>query len=311
MGKDSFFSIIIPVRDEAKNLPFLFREIKEALKGESYEVVVVDDGSSDLSGEVGLKEIEKLGVLGKVIFLKSGYGKGPALKAGIEAAGGEILVMIDADLQDNPEDIKKMIEKIEKGDDMVVGWRKKRKDKLSTVYSSRVFNFFVRLFTGTRLHDINCGLKAFKREIGEKVEIYRGMYRFLPVFALWKGYKVCEIEVNHRKRRFGKSKYSFWKVIDGIFDLFLVTFLIKFSFNPIRIYGVVGMVMFLVGFVMVFYLTILRLMGEKIGDRPLLIFGAIFLIGGIQLISMGFLGEMVRMGKEDKKPYIIEKTEER
>jgi len=304
-----FLSIIIPVRNEAKNLPFLFDEIKKALGKFKFEVIVVDDGSSDNSGKIAKVELKKRGIYGKVVFLKSGYGKGPALKAGFEEGKGDILAMMDADLQDDPADIEKLVEKIKEGFDMVVGWRKKRKDKLKTVISSKVFNFFVRLFTGVGLGDMNCGLKVFVKEIGEKVEIYRGMYRFLPVFASWKGFRVTEVEVHHRKRRFGKSKYSFWKAIDGVFDLLLVTFLIRFSFNPIRIYGAIGMIVFLVGFIMASYLTVLRIMGETIGNRPLLVFAAIFLIGGIQFISMGFLGEMIRMGRDKKKPYIIEKIE--
>jgi len=304
-----FLSIVIPVRNEAENLPYLFGEIKKALSGYLYEVIVVDDGSGDDSGGVAGIELEKKKIKGKVIYLKSGYGKGPALKAGFREARGEIIVLMDADLQDDPKDIGKFIGKIEEGFDMVVGWRRKREDRPITVLSSFVFNFFVRLFTDIDLHDINCGLKVFVKEIGEKVEIYRGMYRFLPVFAFWKGYKVTEIEVNHRKRKFGKSKYNVWKAIDGVFDLFLVTFLIRFSFNPIRIYGTIGTGMFSVGFVMAVYLTYLRILGETIGNRPLLIFAVIFLIGGIQLISMGFLGEMIRMGREKEKPFIVEKIE--
>jgi len=306
--RKKFISFVIAVRNEAENLPFLICEIKDKISGD-FELIFVDDGSSDGSGEIAIREMEKDKVRGEVIYLKSGYGKGPALKAGIEEAKGDILVMMDADMQDDPGDVDKFVDKVGDKADMVVGWRKKRNDRVITVLSSRVFNSLVSLFTGVEFHDINCGIKVFKKEIAEKVEIYRGMYRFLPVFASWKGYKVVEVEVNHRKRKYGKSKYSFWKIIDGFFDLFLVTFLIKFSFNPLRIYGGVGLGMFGVGFIMALYLSILRLLGEKIGDRPLLIFSAIFIIGGIQLISMGFLGEMIRMGGRERKPYIVEKVE--
>lgn len=312
MKQSKKISLIIPVRDEAENLPILFLEIKKALNNlkADYEVIIIDDGSQDNSFEISKKELKKQKIKGLVIQLLSAYGKGAALELGFKKASGDIFITLDADLQDDPKEIKKFLNKIDAGYDGVVGWRKKRKDSFFNVISSKIFNFFTYLFTGVKLHDINCGLKAFKKEVISNIRVYKGLYRFLPTFVAWKKYKVTEIPVNHRKRRFGKSKYTAFKIIDGIFDLALVTFLVRFAMNPLRIYGFMGFILFGFGFIMASYLTVLRLMGQAIGRRPLLIFTAIFIIGGLQFISMGFLGELIRMNRPEESAYIIKEEKE-
>lgn len=309
MSENTGISLIIPVRDEAENLPFLFNELKENLSDlkNKLEVIVVDDGSIDHSGKVAEKEIKKWQIKGKVIYLISTLGKGAALETGFKKAQGKTIITLDADLQDDPKEIKKLLKKIEEGFDGVVGYRQERLDKIYSVIYSRIFNFLVRLFTGVKLHDINCGLKAFRKEALINIQVYKGLYRFIPVFVAWKKFKVCEVKVNHRQRKFGKSKYSPLKAIDGFFDLFLVTFLVRFSLQPFRFFGLFGFSLFSMGFLMTGYLTVLRLMGQTIGRRPLLIFAAIFLIGGIQLISLGFLGELIRMNNPQKYSPIVKK----
>lgn len=302
------FSIILPVRDEKENLPTLLLKLKEVIGNESYEIIIIDDGSCDSSSEVAKKELKKNYLTGKVIELIAPYGKGAALDAGIKESQGEIIIMMDADLQDDPKDLNSFFSKINEGFDGVVGWRKDRKDNFYSNFSSKIFNYFSSLFTGVKLHDINCGLKVFKKKALENIKIYKGLYRFIPVFVTWKQFKVTEIVVHHHQRKYGKSKYTMFKFFDGFFDLFLVTFLVRFAINPFRIYGLIGSIFFGIGFLMAFYLSTLRLMGEKIGQRPLLIFAAIFIIGGLQLISLGFLGELIRMNNKDEKTYFIKQV---
>lgn len=299
-------SVLLPVRDEKENLPILLSQLREVVgQNKNYEIIIVDDGSHDGSSEVAKQELKRNHLSGKVIELIAAFGKGAALDAGIKEASGEIIIMMDADLQDDPGEINRFLEKISEGYDGVIGWRKERKDSFYSNFSSKVFNYFSSIFTGVRLHDINCGLKVFKKKALANIRIYKGLYRFIPVFVVWKQFRVTELVVHHHQRKYGKSKYTVFKFFDGFFDLFLVTFLVRFAINPFRIYGLLGSSIFGLGFLMATYLSILRLMGETIGRRPLLIFAAIFLIGGLQLVSLGFLGELIRMNNKDEKTYFV------
>lgn len=284
-------SIIIPVFNEEQSLNELHSRILECLKGKM-EIIFVDDGSTDSS----LKIIENLaGKDKRVKFVSLGknFGKSKALMAGIKNSKGEILVTIDADLQDDPAEIPRLLNKIRKGYDLVVGWKKKRKDSLGIIIASRIFNCFVSRLSGVKLHDINCGLKVLTKETAESFNLYGDLYRFIPILAANKGFKVTEVEIKHFPRRYGRSKYGVSKLYRGFFDFFTVLFLTKFKTRPLHFFGFLGSSLFFTGVLICSYLTILWFQGESIGRRPLLILGILLIIVGIQLFSTGLLAELI------------------
>jgi glycosyltransferase involved in cell wall biosynthesis len=208
-------------------------------------------------------------------------------------AKGDYIVTLDADLQDRPEEIKKLLDKAKEGFDLVSGWRRDRKDALKTRLSSKLFNGIMSSFWGVHLHDYNCGLKLYTKEAAKSVNLYGGMHRFIPLLVAEKGFEVTEIPVVHEKRKFGKSKYGFSKIFRDIPDMFTILFLSKYAKRPLHFFGFVGGMISAIGFFILFYLTVIHFMGQQIGNRPLLIFGMLLLLAGMQLLFTGLLADLI------------------
>ncbi|HZO16422.1 MAG TPA: glycosyltransferase family 2 protein [Polyangiaceae bacterium] len=294
-------SIVVPGLNEAESLPELAERIAKNLEGYgSYEIIFVDDGSTDDSWEViGKLHREMPAVRG--IRLRSRFGKAMALSAGFNHARGHTVVMMDADLQDDPAELHKFLSKIDEDElDVVVGWKVKRHDPFNRRLFSRVFNGTVRLFTGTRLHDINCGFKAYRSEVLRSIPIYGDLFRFIPVLAHWQGYRVGEVPVTHHPRKFGRSRYGLERILRGFFDLLSVIFITRYSRKPMHLFGLIGLILSVGGVGVCGYLTVLWFQGESIGHRPLLLLGVLLLILGVQFFSMGLIGEFLTFQHQRK-----------
>ena len=285
-------SIIIPVFNEEDSLQELFSEISQALRDFSiYEVIFIDDGSSDNSFNV-MQKIADIDNRVSAIQLYKNYGKADALSIGFKHAKGDIIVTMDADLQDNPSEIVRLIKKIEEGWDLVSGWKKKRKDPWSKRIPSKLFNFTTRHLTGINIHDFNCGLKAYRRKVINALNIYGGLHRYIPAIVGGKGFSVTEIEVNHRSRKYGITKYGGNRLLHGFFDLFTMLFTNKYFNRPLHFFGFIGLVVFFIGFIINIYLTIGWFQGVWISNRPIFFLGILFSIIGVQFFSIGLLGEL-------------------
>ena len=305
-------SVVIPAYNEEENIPILYEKLKKVLEnlGEDYEIIFVDDGSTDRTYEI-LKEIAQKDKKVKVIRFRRNFGQTAAMYAGFEHAKGDIIITMDADLQNDPEDIPRLLEKMKEGYDIVSGWRKDRKDPfLSRKLPSMIANWIISKVTGVHLHDYGCTLKAYKADIAKNYRLYGDMHRFLPALAKRFGAKITEIPVKHHPRLYGKSKYGIGRTIRVILDIFLVKFLNEYITRPLYVFGGIGLTLFGVGFLIELYLTVLKIFfGQDIGHRPLLILGVLLILSGIQLISTGIIAELiVRTYYESKgeKPYIIQ-----
>lgn len=307
-------SIIIPVFNEEQSLAELNAKILQVLFSLSfdYEIIYIDDGSTDKSFEI-LEKLHLENPRVKVIQFKKNFGKSAALACGFKEAGGDLIITMDADLQDDPNEITNLVAKINEGYDLVSGWKKERKDPLVKKISSWIFNQTTSKLLGLRLHDFNCGLKIYRREVIKNIEVYGELHRFLPALAYQQGFKVGELKTNHNPRKFGKSKYGklglrrFNNYFLDIINVFLLT---KYAKKPLHFFGGSGLISSFIGFLFCLYLTILWFLGQRpISNRPLLFLGILLIIVGIQLISLGFLGEMIiRSGsKKDDKYYIFQK----
>ncbi|MGB5697662.1 MAG: glycosyltransferase family 2 protein [Polyangiales bacterium] len=286
-------SLVVPGLNEAESLPLLAAQVDEALGPQaSYELIFVDDGSTDDTWKV-IEELHESNPAVRGIRLRSNFGKAMALAAGFERARAEIVVMMDADLQDDPADLPRMIEKIKDGLDVVVGWKVERHDPLNRRIFSRIFNTTVGVVTGVRLHDMNCGFKAYRREVLQAIPIYGDLFRFIPVLASWQGFSVGEIPVNHRARQFGRSRYGLERILRGFFDLLSVSFLTRYSRKPMHLFGLFGLLFTFLGVLICAYLSILWFQGEPIGSRPLLLLGVLLILVGAQSFSIGLLGEFM------------------
>ncbi len=305
-------SIVIPAYNEEENIPVLYERLKKVLDslGKDYEIIFVDDGSEDRTPEV-LKEIAEKDKKVKVIRFRRNYGQTAAMYAGFEHAKGDVIITMDADLQNDPEDIPKLLEKMEEGYDIVSGWRKDRKDPfLSRKLPSKIANWIISKVTGVELHDYGCTLKAYRAEIAKRYRLYGDMHRFLPALAKRFGARITEIPVRHHPRLYGRSKYGIGRTVRVILDIFLVKFLNEYITKPLYVFGGAGFFLFLAGFLIELYLTFLKLFtGADIGDRPLLILGVLLILAGIQLISTGVIAELIiRTYYESRgeKPYVID-----
>ena len=288
-------SVILPVLDEVDSLDLLYRELTTVLQslGRPYELIFVDDGSRDGS----FTRIEKLHRSDdrvRAIQLRRNFGKAAALAVGFRAARGDILITLDADLQDDPAEIPRLLARLEEGQDLVSGWKRDRQDPCSKTWPSRLFNGVTGWLTGVRLHDFNSGFKAYRREVAEEIRLYGELHRFIPALAAWKGFRVDELPVHHRARRFGRSKFGsarFWR---GYLDLVTVLFLTRYTRRPLHLFGGLGLAAWTVGFGANLYLTGLWLAGVRpIGTRPLLAFGVLSMLVGIQFFAVGLLSELV------------------
>lgn len=304
-------SIVVPVFNEEKNLPELHEEITNSCKGLdlSYKIIFVDDGSWDSSFLV-LRSMQKEDLKVKVIRLRKNFGQTAALSAGFDYAKGDIIITLDADLQNDPQDFALLIEKIREGYDIVSGWRKKRKDRLFTRrIPSAMANWLISRITHIKLHDFGCTLKAFRKEVVKNINLYGELHRFIPAIASNIGVSIAEVEVNHRPRKHGKSKYTVFRFVKVILDLLTVKFLLSYSTRPLQIFGVFGLASGVVGGLIGLYLSYQRLILKVgISGRPLLLLAILLIVIGIQFITLGLLAEiMVRAYHEsaDKKIYFI------
>ncbi len=305
-------SVVIPAYNEEENIPILYEKLKKVLDnlGEDYEIIFIDDGSTDRTYEI-LKELAQRDKKVKVIRFRRNFGQTAAMYAGFEHAKGDVIITMDADLQNDPEDIPRLLEKMKEGYDIVSGWRKDRKDPfLSRKLPSMIANWIISKVTGVHLHDYGCTLKAYKADIAKQYRLYGDMHRFLPALAKRFGAKITEIPVKHHPRLYGKSKYGIGRTIRVILDIFLVKFLNEYITRPLYVFGGIGLILFSIGFLIELYLTVLKLFfGQDIGHRPLLILGVLLILSGIQLVSTGIIAELiVRTYYESKgeKPYIIQ-----
>ncbi|NPA87623.1 MAG: glycosyltransferase family 2 protein [Epsilonproteobacteria bacterium] len=298
-------SVVVPLMNEEDNIKYLIEEVDKALKDFDYELILVDDGSTDNTVE----EIKKhMNDKTKLVILNRNYGQTSAMAAGIEVASGDIIVTIDGDLQNDPSDIPMMVEKLNEGYDVVAGIRAKRKDEPFRKFLSKIANKIIRKVTGVHITDYGCTLKVFKKDVAKNLQLYGELHRFIPILAEMYGAKITEVPVKHHERKFGKSKYGFNRTFKVISDLMYLVFMQRFGQKPMHFFGTVGFIMFSLGVLIDFYLLILKLFGQSIGGRPLLTLGTMLILGGIQLITTGFLAEiMIRTYYESqgKKPYVI------
>ena len=291
---DLEISIVVPVLNELESLPHLHKELTDTLNavGKSYEIIFVDDGSTDGSVEV-VRDIVANDDAVVLVELRRRFGKSTGLQAGFRVSRGKIIITLDADLQDDPKEIPRFLEALEKDYDLVSGWKEDRKDPLMKTIPSKFFNFVTSKMSGLKLRDFNCGFKAYRREVIDDLNIYGELYRYIPVVVHAKGFRVGEIAVSHRARQFGESKYGLERFIRGPLDLFTIMFLISFQKRPLHLFGPVGVLVGSIGLLVNGYLAILWLQGQTIGSRPLLMLGTLMMIVGIQILVFGLLGEMI------------------
>jgi glycosyltransferase involved in cell wall biosynthesis len=289
-------SVVVAVLDEEASIRPLFSALDEVLRnvGREYEVIFVDDGSNDGSFEIlrSLYENDREHV--RVIQFRRNFGKTAALTAGFRQARGEVVITMDADLQDDPQEIPGLLQDLSDDYDLVVAWRHQRQDPLSKRLPSKVANTVVSLLTGVKIHDLNCGFKAYRREVVQDLKLYGELHRFIPVLAHWRGYRVTEHKVVHRPRQYGQSKYGFERLGRSFLDFGMVLFLTYYLKRPMHLFGTLGALLFLIGFAIGLYLTGLWVIGVGIGWRPLLFLGILAMIVGVQMASIGLLGEMIR-----------------
>lgn len=301
-------SIVVPLFNEEESLRTLYEDLLQVFPKliEKHEIIFVDDGSTDNSLTI-LKEIAKKDENIKIYSFRKNLGKAEALTFGFQKAQGDYIITLDADLQDKPKEISKLIKKAKEGNwDLVCGWRKDRKDSIGKVLSSKLFNSIASIFWGLRLHDYNCGLKLYSKEAAKSVTLYGGMHRFIPLLVRDLGFTVTEIAVEHDRRKYGKSKYGFSKIWKDLPDIFTMLFLSKYGKRPFHFFGVAGALLVLIGVVILGYLTILRILGETIGNRPLLFFGMLLVISGFQLFFTGFLADLIiNMSHKENKEFFL------
>lgn len=287
-------SFVIPLYNEESSLSQLYAQIVANVEptGHKCELIFVDDGSTDGS-LAELKKLHSKDQRVKVIQFRRNFGKAAALMAGFTQAQGEIIFTMDADLQDDPVEIPRFLEKLEEGYDLVSGWKYPRLDPISKTAPSKLANFAIRQGSGLDLHDFNCGYKAMRAEVAKELKLYGELHRYVPVLAHWRGFNVTEIKVKHHPRQYGKSKYGLARLSRGLFDFITVVFLIRFTRRPLHFFGWMGLISLALGLLIDGYLSVLWLMGEAIGQRPLLTLGTLLIIVGAQFFSLGLMAEML------------------
>jgi glycosyltransferase involved in cell wall biosynthesis len=311
-------SVIVPLFNERESLPELLDRLYAAMREKelhelfekpfSFEIIMVDDGSTDGSPDVIGNLIQEKPEL-RLISFQRNFGKTAALSAGFMAASGEYVCTIDADLQDDPFAIRTMLKKLQEGYDLVSGWKQERRDPFSKILPSRVFNLVTRLFTGITIHDFNCGLKVYRRNVTSRLELHGEMHRYIPVLADWMGFRIAEVPVPHSARKFGNSKFGSSRFFAGLFDFLSVLFITRYLRRPMHFFGMAGLVSFVSGFLISLYVTLGKVLLHKpVGNRPILFLGILLLILGVQLFSTGLLGELFITSISKGTPFAIRET---
>jgi glycosyltransferase involved in cell wall biosynthesis len=300
------FSVVIPLYNEEQSLEELHRRLTDTLAtlSDRFEIIFVDDGSIDNSFAV-IKNLHQRDSRVKAVRFRKNFGKSTALSAGFKKARGKIIVTLDADLQDLPEEIPSLLNKLEQGYDLVSGWKKKRKDSLIRKIASWLFNRVTSFFTGVKLHDFNCGLKCYRRELVDELALYGELHRYIPAIANWKGFRVGEVKVGHHPRMHGVSKFGSERYLRGLFDLLTVIMLTKYPEKPLHFFGLLGTILSLSGLAINLYMAVLRISGKWISNRPLLLLGILLLILGVQFIFFGLMGELIVFSSQKEKSYTL------
>ena len=320
--KNIDLSIVIPVYNEEESLELLYNSIINNLENTNlnFEIIFIDDGSSDKSWNVIKTISEKKTNLSSIKFRKN-YGKSDALDAGFKASNGKYVLTMDADLQDDPNEIYPLFKMINQDNyDLVSGWKKKRNDPLSKTIPSKFFNLVTRIFSGIKLNDFNCGIKIYKKELINSINLYGEMHRYIPLIAKWNGYdKIGEKIVNHNKRKFGKTKFGMERYIRGFLDLISVSFVYKFGKRPMHFFGSLGVISFLIGFISVGWIIYEKLSKisnnipldqiRPVTDQPFFYIALVTIIVGVQLFLVGFISELIILINSDKNGYIIEDSD--
>lgn len=302
-----YISVVIPLLNEEESLRELHEQLKFSLSkfGGNYELIFIDDGSTDNSFKV-LRELRQRNNRMKIIRFRRNYGKSAALAVGFQKAQGEFVITMDADLQDDPAEIGNLVHQMKSGLDVVSGWKKRRKDPLNKTLPSKFFNFVTAKVTGVKIHDFNCGLKGYKHDVVKSVHVYGELHRYIPALAHWLGFKVGETVVNHRPRRFGKTKFGMARYSRGFLDLLTVIFTTRYVSRPLHLFGGWGILSSLIGLLVFFWLTYEKFVnGEPLSNRPLFLVSLIMIIVGVQFISMGLLGELITRNQQVEKEYSI------
>ncbi len=305
-------SIVIPLKNEVESLPELeawIRRINEE-QGFDYEILFIDDGSTDGSWKV-IEALQVANPCVRGIKFRRNYGKSAALQTGFEAARGQVVITMDADLQDSPDEIPELYRLITQDDyDLVSGWKQKRYDPLTKTIPTKLYNAVARRMSGIYLHDFNCGLKAYRQEVIKTIEVYGEMHRYIPVIAKWAGFtRIGEKVVEHRARKYGVTKFGWERFVNGFLDLLSISFVGNFGKRPMHLFGTLGVLSFFIGFGILAYLTVAKTIYREYGiaDRPLFYFGILALIVGSQLFLTGFLAEMINRNSAIRNVYLIEK----
>lgn len=288
-------SVLVPVRDEEKSIEELTTRVRQVLDGigRSFELIFIDDGSSD--GTVAeVRRMHAKDPRVKLVSFRRNFGKAAAISAGVDQSRGDILLTIDGDLQDLPEEIPRFLAKLEEENlDLVSGWKRDRQDPASKRLPSKLFNWVTARLAQVELHDFNCGFKAYRREVLEEVSIYGELHRYIPVLASRRGYRVGEIAVNHARRQHGASKYGWDRLYKGLLDLITVLFITKYTRRPLHLFGPIGLISLALGFVTNLYLAVLWFMHVPLNNRPLLLLGVLLMVVGLQILTTGLIAEMI------------------
>ena len=294
-------SVVVPVHNEERSVALLVDELDSALQpiGTPWEAIFVDDGSTDGS-YAALTRLHAGRSDVVVVRLRRNFGKAAALAAGFAQARGDVIVTIDGDLQDDPAEIPRLLVKLEEGFDLVSGWKTRRRDPLRRRLLSRLFNSVTGWVSGVRLHDMNCGLKAYRTEVVRGLRLYGELHRFIPVLAHHRGFRVAELPVNHRPREHGRSRYGPERYLRGFLDLLSVSFIGRYRYRPLHLFGGLGLALATAGIGVLVYLTVVKILGQAIGQRPLLLLGVLLVVVGLQVFSLGLITELITSHHEER-----------
>ena len=294
-------SVVVPVYNEERSVALLLDELRSTLEGvgADWQAVFVDDGSID-GTFAALTRLHAGADNVRVVRLRRNFGKAAALAAGFAQAQGDVIVTIDGDLQDDPAEIPRLLAKLDEGFDLVSGWKTRRRDPWSRRLFSRIFNGVAGRISGIRLHDMNCGFKAYRAEVVRGLPLYGELHRFIPVLAHYRGYRIAELPVNHRPRAHGRSRYGPERYLRGFLDLLTVAFMGRYRHRPLHLFGGLGLLLGAVGIAVLAYLTVVKIGGQAIGQRPLLTLGVLFVVVGLQFFSLGLISEMITSHHEER-----------